>query len=200
MYQPGICQLISKQQQHNNTVSLGVSKQESAEVLMSDIAAMGPMSVRLKVCACCFQNEVKLLLELLPKYHAHVERYPHTLLIKFYGLHRVVPLNGSKVQTHRHTSSFTYAANSNLQGFADQKHVSVLPVTYDSMQLSLEVSTNAWRTEHSSEVLLMMMLVCGVMISNCIAAIHLCYTYQANITKFSCTYDAEIVHGTQVVY
>ena len=45
----------------------------------------------------CVQNEVKLLLELLPKYYAHVERYPHTLLIKFYGLHRVVPLNGSKV-------------------------------------------------------------------------------------------------------
>ncbi|DBA74772.1 TPA: hypothetical protein ACH3X2_009295 [Trebouxia sp. C0005] len=44
------------------------------------------------------KNEVKLLLELLPKYHAHVERYPHTLLIKFYGLHRVVPLNGSKVR------------------------------------------------------------------------------------------------------
>ena len=44
------------------------------------------------------QNEVKLLLELLPKYYAHVERYPHTLLIKFYGLHRVVPLNGSKVR------------------------------------------------------------------------------------------------------
>ena len=43
------------------------------------------------------QNEVKLLQELLPKYYAHVERYPHTLLIKFYGLHRVVPLNGSKV-------------------------------------------------------------------------------------------------------
>ena len=45
------------------------------------------------------QNEVKLLLELLPKYYAHVERYPHTLLIKFYGLHRVLPLNGSKVGT-----------------------------------------------------------------------------------------------------
>lgn len=44
------------------------------------------------------QNEVKLLLELLPKYYAHVERHPHTLLIKFYGLHRVVPLNGSKVR------------------------------------------------------------------------------------------------------
>lgn len=43
------------------------------------------------------QNEVKLLLELLPKYYAHVERYPHTLLIKFYGLYRVVPNNGSKV-------------------------------------------------------------------------------------------------------
>ena len=43
------------------------------------------------------QNEVKLLLELLPKYYAHVEKHPHTLLIKFYGLHRVVPLNGSKV-------------------------------------------------------------------------------------------------------
>ncbi|KAL3131311.1 hypothetical protein ABBQ38_000603 [Trebouxia sp. C0009 RCD-2024] len=44
------------------------------------------------------KNEVKLLLELLPKYYAHVERYPHTLLIKFYGLYRVVPNNGSKVR------------------------------------------------------------------------------------------------------
>ncbi len=108
------------------------------------------MTVRLKVCACCFQNEVKLLLELLPKYHAHVERYPHTLLIKFYGLHRVVPLNGSKVQTHRHTISLIVTANSSLQGFADQKHVSVLPVTYGSMQLSLVVPMSTWGTEHSS--------------------------------------------------
>ena len=68
---------------------------------------MGPMPVHLKVRACCFQNEVKLLLELLPKYHAHVERYPHTLLIKFYGLHRVVPLNGSKVQTLGHTHTLS---------------------------------------------------------------------------------------------
>ena len=45
----------------------------------------------------CMQNEVKLLLELLPKYYAHVGRHPHTLLIKFYGLYRVVPNNGSKV-------------------------------------------------------------------------------------------------------
>ena len=67
--------------------------------------------VHVKVCSCCFQNEVKLLLELLPKYHAHVERYPHTLLIKFYGLHRVVPLNGSKVQTYHHSlASAAYKA------------------------------------------------------------------------------------------
>lgn len=45
------------------------------------------------------QNEVKLLLDLLPRYYEHVEKHPHTLLIKFYGLHRVVPLNGSKVST-----------------------------------------------------------------------------------------------------
>ena len=43
------------------------------------------------------QNEVKLLLELLPKYTAHVEKHPHTLLVKFFGLYRVVPESGSKV-------------------------------------------------------------------------------------------------------
>jgi hypothetical protein len=43
------------------------------------------------------QNEVKLLLELLPKYVAHVEKHPHTLLVKFFGLYRVLPENGSKV-------------------------------------------------------------------------------------------------------
>ena len=40
---------------------------------------------------------MKLLLALLPKYAAHVAKYPHTLLIKFYGLHRVRPLKGAKV-------------------------------------------------------------------------------------------------------
>ena len=44
------------------------------------------------------QNEVKLLLELLPKYLAHVEKHPHTLLVKFFGLYRVVPESGSKVR------------------------------------------------------------------------------------------------------
>ena len=43
------------------------------------------------------QGEVKLLLELLPRYCEHVEKHPHTLLIKFYGLHRVRPLKGAKV-------------------------------------------------------------------------------------------------------
>ena len=46
------------------------------------------------------QGEVKLLLELLPKYVAHVEKYPHTLLVKFFGLYRVIPENGSKVSHH----------------------------------------------------------------------------------------------------
>lgn len=45
------------------------------------------------------QNEVKLLLELLPKYLAHVEKHPHTLLVKFFGLYRVLPENGSKVRS-----------------------------------------------------------------------------------------------------
>ena len=40
---------------------------------------------------------MKLLLELLPKYTAHVEKHPHTLLVKFFGLYRVVPESGSKV-------------------------------------------------------------------------------------------------------
>jgi hypothetical protein len=44
------------------------------------------------------QGEVKLLLELLPKYVTHVEKHPHTLLVKFFGLYRVIPDNGSKAR------------------------------------------------------------------------------------------------------
>jgi hypothetical protein len=44
------------------------------------------------------RSEVELLLKLLPRYYAHVERYPHTLLIKFFGLHRVKPATGGKVR------------------------------------------------------------------------------------------------------
>ena len=72
--------------------------------------AIGESYTSMESCLfCSVQNEVKLLLELLPKYHAHVERYPHTLLIKFYGLHRVVPLNGSKVSQLESTNAFACA-------------------------------------------------------------------------------------------
>ena len=49
------------------------------------------------VAALGAQNEVKLLLELLPRYAGHVEKHPHTLLVKFFGLYRVIPDNGAKV-------------------------------------------------------------------------------------------------------
>ena len=39
---------------------------------------------------------MKLLQDILPRYAAHVEKYPNTLLIKFFGLHRVKPATGSK--------------------------------------------------------------------------------------------------------
>ena len=39
---------------------------------------------------------MKLLQDILPRYAAHVEKYPNTLLIKFFGLHRVKPVTGSK--------------------------------------------------------------------------------------------------------
>lgn len=40
---------------------------------------------------------MELLLKLLPRYYEHVERYPHTLLIKFFGLHRVTTPGGRRV-------------------------------------------------------------------------------------------------------
>lgn len=44
------------------------------------------------------KSEMKLLFELLPKYYQHVCTYPHTLVTKFFGLHRVKPYNGRKVR------------------------------------------------------------------------------------------------------
>eukprot|EP00884_Botryococcus_braunii_P012486 jgi/Botrbrau1/21238/Bobra.39_2s0036.1 len=44
------------------------------------------------------KGEMKLLMELLPRYHDHVYKHPHTLLVKFFGLHRVKPVSGSKVR------------------------------------------------------------------------------------------------------
>ena len=50
-----------------------------------------------RVAVARWQNEVKVLQALLPKYHAHVLAHPNTLLVKFYGLHRVKPLHGNNV-------------------------------------------------------------------------------------------------------
>lgn len=39
---------------------------------------------------------MELLLKLLPRYSAHIAKYPDTLLIKYLGLHRIKPANGGK--------------------------------------------------------------------------------------------------------
>lgn len=44
------------------------------------------------------KSEMELLLKLLPRYYEHVERYPHTFLIKFFGLHRVTTHSGGRVE------------------------------------------------------------------------------------------------------
>ena len=123
----------------------------TAEMLTRSNAAVGPMSARLKVCACCSQNEVRLLLELLPKYHAHVERYPHTLRIKFYGLHRVVPLNGSKVQSHH--QSLPKAA------YMSQSCLLHMPACSCPLRYP---GAHGEQSTAAAEVMLIM-LVCGVM-------------------------------------
>ena len=43
------------------------------------------------------KNEVGLLCSMLPRYYHHVSNHPHTLLTKFYGLHRITLRNGRKV-------------------------------------------------------------------------------------------------------
>lgn len=44
------------------------------------------------------KEEMKILLDMLPKYYRHVTQHPHTLLTKFYGLHRMKPSKGRKVR------------------------------------------------------------------------------------------------------
>ncbi|KAJ0962953.1 hypothetical protein J5N97_028075 [Dioscorea zingiberensis] len=44
------------------------------------------------------KSEMKVFLEMLPKYYNHVRKYPNTLLAKIYGLHVVKPLEGPKVR------------------------------------------------------------------------------------------------------
>ncbi|XAR69158.1 1-phosphatidylinositol-4-phosphate 5-kinase [Bertholletia excelsa] len=42
------------------------------------------------------KSEVKVLLQMLPKYHHHVRTYDNTLITKFFGLHRIKPSSGQK--------------------------------------------------------------------------------------------------------
>lgn len=44
------------------------------------------------------KEETQLLLSAMPKYTAHVLAYPDTLLIRFFGVHRVKPRHGAKVR------------------------------------------------------------------------------------------------------
>eukprot|EP00983_Pelagomonas_calceolata_P126266 1161289-Pelagomonas_calceolata.AAC.7 len=43
------------------------------------------------------KNEVDLLCSILPRYYNHVVNHPHTLLTKFYGLHKITLKSGRKV-------------------------------------------------------------------------------------------------------
>lgn len=44
-------------------------------------------------------SEMKHLFAMLPKYYAHMESSPQTLVTKFFGLHRVTPYKGPKVRS-----------------------------------------------------------------------------------------------------
>jgi 1-phosphatidylinositol-4-phosphate 5-kinase len=43
------------------------------------------------------KEEVRALLAMLPAYYAHVAAHPDTRLVRFYGVHRVKPKHGRKV-------------------------------------------------------------------------------------------------------
>ncbi len=47
------------------------------------------------------KGEMELLLKLLPRYAAHIAKFPDTLLIKYLGLHRVKPAHGGKARPPR---------------------------------------------------------------------------------------------------
>lgn len=46
------------------------------------------------------QEEMRLLLDLIPKYYRHVEANSGTLLTRFHGLHMVKPFGGAKAKVH----------------------------------------------------------------------------------------------------
>jgi len=43
------------------------------------------------------KSEMRVLLEMLPSYMTHMEKYPHSLITRFFGLHKVTPLHGRSV-------------------------------------------------------------------------------------------------------
>lgn len=47
-----------------------------------------------------------MLRQMLSRYYQHVQQHDHTMLTKFYGLHRVKPHRGSKVCTSTCQASF----------------------------------------------------------------------------------------------
>jgi len=51
------------------------------------------------------QEEMRLLLDLIPKYYRHVETNPGTLLTRFHGLHMVKPVGGAKSRVRFHHMS-----------------------------------------------------------------------------------------------
>lgn len=56
------------------------------------------------------QEEMRLLLELIPKYYRHVEANSGTLLTRFHGLHMVKPLGGAKTRVSMVTDTCTSSA------------------------------------------------------------------------------------------
>jgi hypothetical protein len=43
------------------------------------------------------KSEAHVLLEMLPAYFEHVQAHPHTLLTRFFGVHRITPVHGRAV-------------------------------------------------------------------------------------------------------
>lgn len=76
-------------------------------------------------------EEMKLLLELIPSYYEHCRANPDTLLTRFYGVHRVKPLAGSKVVA----STFASAAFEQLNYFAAHTLWHRLPSCYEQLAL-----------------------------------------------------------------
>jgi len=43
------------------------------------------------------KSEARVLLGMLPTYCEHVERHPHTLITRFFGVHKITPAHGRAV-------------------------------------------------------------------------------------------------------